>query len=426
MTNQITLSSSYSSTEKKNIGIFCLANGISLFGSSIYTFAIGLYVLEHTRSGLSYAITLFMNIVSTLLFTPLAGVIADRLPRKKLLILSDLVSGLFMLYLLWILKNASLPVGQIYLITFLLTGSITFYNIAAESAKPNLITPTHIMQINSIQKIVESASSMLGPALGGIAFAFLSIHTFVTINLFSFFISAFLQLFLSFSDTNKYKEKECESAPIEKRHLLDDLQEGVSYIKAHKELNRLIITLIILNFFLGFSTLVPLPYLLTQVLKVSSKTLGITQGAVPVGMILGALFIRYLSKKISNESILKSAVLLLALSMICAGLSVFLPATLHREWLLLCYFFLLMLLSGIALSLVDIPIFNTFALAVPNHIRGRVISLVICLVKVISPFSLLLSGLLLTRIPTFILPITGGISLSFLYLFLSKKATYND
>jgi len=75
-----------------NLLLFSLGKFVSIFGTSIYTFAIGLYVLKVTGSGLSFATTLFFGLVPIILFNSIAGVMADRFDKKKVVIFMDLLN----------------------------------------------------------------------------------------------------------------------------------------------------------------------------------------------------------------------------------------------------------------------------------------------------------------------------------------------
>ena len=69
--------------ESSNIALYTIGSLISHFGSAIYAFAIGLYVLKITGSSLSFATTLAFGVIPVILLSPFAGVIVDRFNRKK-------------------------------------------------------------------------------------------------------------------------------------------------------------------------------------------------------------------------------------------------------------------------------------------------------------------------------------------------------
>ena len=69
--------------ELRNICLYSIAKTVSLFGSSIYSFALGLYVLQITGSALNLAITLILGTIPMIVMNPFAGVIADKVDKRN-------------------------------------------------------------------------------------------------------------------------------------------------------------------------------------------------------------------------------------------------------------------------------------------------------------------------------------------------------
>lgn len=401
--------------ELSNAILFSIASCISLFGTSVYNFAIGLYVLKLTGSGLSFATTLVISTLSTVLVTPFAGVLADRLDKKLLAIITDMLNGLLLIGLYLLTMRYALNLSMIYVSTFLLNVFTTVYGISIEAAKPNLVSEKWLVSMNSINKVIESSSSILGPMVGGIVFAFLDIRFFIIINGFSFVISALLQLFMDFkfnySDDGKKKGKV---------NFFTDIIDGITYLKAKKNILNMFGVFIALNFFIGLSITVPMPYIINNVLKLSAKFFGIIEAAFPVGMILGALMIKRIMGKYSYQKIIKSTSILLSACMVAIGFSVILHYQVDNETIYLIYFILIMILSGIAISSIDIPVFYILQQTIPDDFRGRVLSIGISIAKIILPVALIIAGALINLIPTYILPIISGVGLCIFSMFYIK------
>lgn len=400
--------------EASNVILFLVASFISLFGTSVYNFAISLFVLNLTGSGLSFATTLIMGILSNVLVNPFAGVLADRLDKKLLAIITDILNGILLisLYLLTIRFTLSLP--MIYISTFILNVFSTIYGISIEAAMPNLVSEKKLISMNAITKVIESLSSILGPMIGGIVFALLDIRFFIIINGFSFAISALLHLFIDFKfnyrDDGKTKEK---------IRFFSDIIDGIAYMRDRKNILNIFGIFIILNFFIGLSINVPMPYIINNILKLNAKSFGIIEAALPVGMILGTLLIKRIMFKYSYPKIIKSASILLSACMAAIGFSVILNYKINNETVYLIYFVLIMILAGMAISSIDIPIFYILQQTIPDEFRGRVLSIGISIAKIILPVALIIAGALINLIPTYILPIIGGLGLcifSLLYI----------
>ena len=117
----------------------------------------------------------------------------------------------------------------------------------------------------------------------------------------------------------------------EKINFLHDIIDGIIYLRTRKNILNIFEVFIALNFFIGLSINVPMPYIINNVLKLNTKFFGIIQAAFPVGMILGALIIKRIMNKYSYEKIIKSTSILLSVCMIAIGFSVILHYKIYNE-----------------------------------------------------------------------------------------------
>lgn len=391
--------------ETSNLLLFSTGKLISIFGSSIYTFAIGLYVLKITGSGLSFAASMVFGLVPALILNPFAGVIADKFDKKTIVIAMDMANGIMLILLYIFTISHSLNIILIYISTFLLTVFTTFFGVGAEAAKPNLVSEKQLMNINTISKIIDSISSILGPMLGGIIFVIMDIRIFIIINGLSFIISAILEIFVDFNYNRQIQDNTEKRAKI---NFSRDIKEGIKYLFSHKELKSLFSMLIAVNFFLGFAVTVPLPFIINNVLKLSSRDFGIVEGAFPVGIILGALIVKKVCEKVEKEKLLYLVGYVLSTIMILLGLPLLISLKLNHIVYVL-YYGIIVVTFGIAISHIDIPISYMMQKHIPDEYRGRVISIAVTFAKTMLPAALVISGILLNNVPAFTMPITGGV-----------------
>ncbi len=151
------------------------------------------------------------------------------------------------------------------------------------------------MSINSISKIIDSVSLILGPMLGGIVFSIFNIKTFIIINGISFILSGIALLFIHFR-LFEYNINE-RNSKREVNFIKDIKKRGFSYLLEKESLKNTFHILISFNFFLGFAVTVPLPYIINTVLNLGSKQFGIIQGTFPVGMIIGAIVVKKITDR---------------------------------------------------------------------------------------------------------------------------------
>ncbi|MGF9990745.1 MFS transporter [Bacillus mycoides] len=399
--------------ELRNICLYSIAKTVSIFGSSIYSFALGLYVLQITGSALNFAITLILGTIPMIVMNPFAGVIADKVDKKKLVICMDLLSGCLLITVYILSSYYGLNLSIVYTTTFLMTVFTTFFGIGLEAAKPNIVSKERLMSINSISKIIDSVSLILGPMLGGIVFAVFDIKIFIIIHGISFILSGISIVFIHFKLFEFNINEEC---PKRRINFIKDIKEGFSCLIEKESLKNTFRILISLNFFLGFAVTVPLPYIINTVLNLSSKQFGIIQGTFPVGMIIGAILVKKITNRFSYSYLLKKLSSMLAVFMIISGIPVLFKSFEVNDFVYVITYCVVMFFLGLIIALIDIPLIYFMQKEIPDEYRGRVLSIGLSIGKMMQPIALALSGLVLNYIPAYTLPITGGI----VFLILNK------
>ena len=385
----------------KNLGLFIIGKLISVFGSAIYTFAIGLYVLKQTGSGFSFALTLFVGLIPTIIFSPVAGYMSDRFDKKKIVVSMDFANGMMFLILFVLTLKFELNQPMIYISTFMTTVFTTFFGIAFEAAKPNLVADEKLMSINSLSKVIDSTSLILAPVLGGLIFAFTDIKTFILINAVCFIFSAGIETMIDFNYNIKSTAEINDDGGF-----VEDIKDGLTYIRKSSEIVKMINVLVILNFFISFSVTVPLPYIINNLLNLSSNQYGIIQGAFPVGMILGAVVVGRIIEKIDYMKLLIFSSITLSVAIALLGLPLILADTTSLAYMI--YYISIMVIFGIAISFIDVPILWLMQKSIPDNLRGKVLSISMSIVKLIAPLGLVISGMIINSVPVYIMTFAGG------------------
>ena len=385
----------------KNLGLFIIGKLISVFGSAIYTFAIGLYVLKQTGSGFSFALTLFVGLIPTIIFSPVAGYMSDRFDKKKIVVSMDFANGMMFLILFVLTLKFELNQPMIYISTFMTTVFTTFFGIAFEAAKPNLVADEKLMSINSLSKVIDSTALILAPVLGGLIFAFTDIKTFILINAVCFIFSAGIETMIDFNYNIKSTAEINDDGGF-----VEDIKDGLTYIRKSSEIVKMINVLVILNFFISFSVTVPLPYIINNLLNLSSNQYGIIQGAFPVGMILGAVAVGKIIEKIDYMKLLIFSSITLSVAIALLGLPLILADASSLAYMI--YYISIMVIFGIAISFIDVPILWLMQKSIPDNLRGKVLSISMSIVKLIAPLGLVISGMIINSVPVYIMTFAGG------------------
>jgi hypothetical protein len=427
--------------ERRNVGLFLAGKAVSQSGSALYTFAAGWYVLAKTGSAATFGLTLALGILPMVLVMPLAGIMADRLNRKRMVVGMDALNGLWFLVMGLYAATYGLSLGAVYATAVVTTVLTTLFSVSLESSKMALVSESKLMSLSASSRVVESVVSVAGPVFGGLAYAWIGMEAFLWINGVSFLMSAVTESWMRYegagtgaeadlradsdSDSGSMFFPEASGFSMSLwRTMKRDFAEGLNLVWSDSGMRSLAWQLMAINFFIGFCVTVPLPYILHLALDGGEKVLGLVQGATPVGVILGALLISRLKWGV-DRAMKAAGVLLVASFILLGGLMVFMewqnailgvtaaPAaavTLARLMVPYAWMGLIpgMLMLGVGIAWIDLPLMYHFQLVVPEHMKGRVLSVVMSLAKLVLPVALLGAGVLVGHVPAGGLTLIGG------------------
>lgn len=386
----------------RNILLYVIGKFISLFGSSIYSFAIGLYILKITGSGTSFALALVFASVPRIIFGPIAGTLADRFNRKTIVIASEILSGLLMFFMLGYSHFFGLPLALLYSSEVLLAIFSTFFSVTASSTIPSMAGDHSIQKAGSLNQSASSLAGILGPIIAGILYGFMPIEGIILLNGITFTIAGVIELFIIF---NLYAEKTIEQ---EKQRFLKSMTEGFSYLKENVFLFSLLKVSLWINFFFAGIN-VAIPYILNTSLNFSSQSYGIAASMVSVGALITSLIISRRPEIKDKLKKIRLGLIGLALLVIMIGIPPMLE--INSEMANVSYYILVLGLIGSIIMVVNIPIQVLIQRTTPSHYLGRIFGLVETISSAISPLGMILFGILLDYIPSYFIPLITGFSL---------------
>lgn len=414
----------------KNIVLLSLGLLVSLFGASIFRFATSLYILSETGSGLSFSLTLVMGTLPGVLFGPISGVIADRVNRKYMVVIMDIISGLIVLGLLVLSIVDDLKLIYIYVTTFLLSTASVFFNTPMTASLPNMVDDENLTRVNSLTSMISSVASIAGPFLGGIIYAIIEFRVFLLITGVSFILSGVSEIFIDFELNNRYFKKDeeediQESVKVE-TNILGDIKEGLSYMVSQKWLMSIGVFVIFLNLFIMMGLYVPVPYIVREVWGFSAEQYGLLNTMFPVGMLLGSLILAILPQakkvyKILISSLFAYSVLIIVIGVITSEKLFILTNNQYLSILIVLY-----VLIAISAMFADIPFNVVMQKLIPDDKRGRITGTLRTLTLAFTPVGAIIGGILVDSISPWILPIACGLMMCVLLLTLIKSGSIKD
>ncbi len=207
-----------------------LAGVISQFGNWFNYIAIFVLLQELTGSGMAVSWFLIAKFIPTSVLGPVAGVIADRFPRKMIMLGCDLLRVGVVLSFLFI--HRAEHVWIVYTLALIQESLWTFADPARRASIPNLCRREELNLANALGGATWSVMLAFGAALGGFTTAYFGWQTAIVLDAATFLISALLINTIRIPPHRNLKK----SAPSLAGYLgLTDLKEGFHYVVRHKE-----------------------------------------------------------------------------------------------------------------------------------------------------------------------------------------------
>jgi MFS family permease len=167
-----------------------LAQLISELGDWFYSLAVYDLLLKQTHRSGAVGWAIIIQTLPWFFMTPLAGYIADRFPRRTLMILADIFQGFVVLGLL--IPSVASSVHMIYLLLGLEVVFASIFEPARSALLPNVVSEEEILPANALSSATWSFALTVGAALGGAVTALLGRDIAFAANSASFFVSAIL------------------------------------------------------------------------------------------------------------------------------------------------------------------------------------------------------------------------------------------
>jgi len=212
------------------------AQVVSELGDWFYTLAIYNLLLQFTGRASSVALALVLQVLPQTLIGPTAGVVNDRIRRKRVMIAADL--GRMLIVLCMLLVRSREMVWLVYPLLVAETILAAFFEPARSSIIPNIVGREDVVLANTLSSTTWSVNLMLGATVGGAVAALLGRDAVFAINALSFLVSAALIVGMRFA------EPHAEGAhPFHPRELVDfsPILAGIRYVRSQVRLRATIL-----------------------------------------------------------------------------------------------------------------------------------------------------------------------------------------
>jgi len=372
----------------RNFRLFFIGQGISIVGTWMQQVAMGWLVYRLTSSPLLLGVVAFASQIPMFALTPLAGVMSDRLDRRRMIIFTQILSMIQALLLAFLTLTGAIAVWHIIVLGIFL-GCINSFDIPSRQSfivemvekKENL---ANAIALNSL---MFNAARLVGPSIAGIIIGIAGEGVCFLLNGISF-IAAIWALYSMNIRPRKVHGQDS--------HILEGLKEGLRYAYASLPI-RFILTLLGVVSLMGMSYVVLMPVFAKDILKGGPSTFGLMMASAGVGALFATVYLA------PRKNILRIAGMIPVFSSIFAvGLIAF---SLSRAlWLSL----LLLAFTGFGIMAHMASSNIILQTIVDDDKRGRIMSLYAMAFIGVAPFGSLLTGGLASRIGATNTLIAGG------------------
>jgi len=389
----------FRSLRYRDFALFWTGNFLSNIGTWMQNLALGWQILVMTNSPFLLGLNGFLGTVPSLVFSLPGGAIADRLKRRKLMLVTQTSMALLALALGLLTSFHVIRIGEILAISFLTGLASALNNPAYQALVPDLVEREDLVNAVGLNSAQFNMSRAIGPTLAGLALGKVG-----TAGCFYLNSVSFLALIIALLVINVPVRRAREASTV-----WGAMLDGLRFVNQH----RLMIILLSIPSFLsllGLPFVVLMPVFARDLLKVGASGLGYLMAGAGLGAVLSALTLaaQRSAERKGGFIITSAAVFSLALILLAHA---------HSFW---WAFFLLMVLGATmvgALALIN----TTLQIISPPELRGRIMSFYTLTVMGLAPLGSLWVGSVAEINGTrFALTLGGAICLIYFVILLAS------
>ena len=336
--------------KQRDFGFFWLSLLFSAVGSQISTVAVAWQVYEITDSPFQLGLTGLLRALPVMILSLPGGVIADRMDRRNLLIITQSLAALLALALALLTSTGQIRVWHIYAVTFL-SGAVGIFDAPARTAMiPALVSAEQLASAYALNITWRQIATLAGPFIGGIIIGALGVGAAYYID-----AASFLAVIICLG----FMRRQVRPARDQKESPLQSVRVGFNFIRDNSVILALMSMDACVQFFGAYRSM--MPAFARDILGVGPAGLGALLGVPALGALAGSGLILGLGNPKRKGQLIIAVTLLYTIGLICFALS-------RSLALSLLIVFFLGLVDAVGETLRD----TLVQLTTPDSMRGRV------------------------------------------------------
>lgn len=346
----------------RDFRIFWMGQLISFSGTWMQSTAQGWLVYSLTLSSFYLGLVAAAASVPVLFFTLLGGVVADRLMKRRVLIVTQILSIIPAVSLALLVDFEVVTVWQIAVFATML-GTINAFDVPArQSFLVEMVQKGRLLNAIALNSAAFNGARILGPFFAGIAIASVGIAACFYVNALSFLAAIMALLLIRTGRDNAPGESQAGPQELRAGVVVEDLAEGLRFVLRDRYIFRIVSIIALFSLF-GIPYITLLPVFARDILDVGPKGLGILSGSSGAGAFVAALIIAFKGDVERRGRLLVAAGTVFSIALFFFSVS--------REYSLSA---LMLLFAGWGM-VSFLAVSNSFIqLTIPDALRGRVMS----------------------------------------------------
>ncbi|HZR39994.1 MAG TPA: MFS transporter [Ktedonobacteraceae bacterium] len=368
----------FSALRHRNFRLFWCGQLISLIGTWMQSIGQAWLVLQLTHSALLLGVVGALQFIPVMLFALFGGVLADRLPKRRVLMFTQSFAAL-QAAILWILVlTGTVQLWHVLVLALMLGFTNSLDMPTRQSFVVEMVGREDLPNAIALNSSLFNMARIVGPGIGGLIIGWFGEGPLFLANAISFIpvITG-----LAMIDLSKLHAPVRRQGEGNEKSALQSLREGLGYV-AHTPAVLLIIVVVGVVSLFGINFNVTLPLFANDVLKVGPQGFGFISSAFGIGSLLSALWLAWSNNKPTISHMLVSAILF--------GLFEGLFAVSH--WYLLS----LALIAAVGFTQIAFSATANTAIqtVTPHRLRGRIMSVYMAVFAGSTPIGNLFTGAL--------------------------------
>lgn len=265
----------------RTFGIVAGGQFVSILGSSLTAFALGIWVYQQTNSVTLLSLLILAASFPGVLISPLAGAVADRSDRRRVMLASDSAAGVTTMIVAAMIFSGHAQLWQFFLLATISSLANAFQEPAYTASIPLLVPKSHLGRASGFVQFSQGLARIITPLIAGAMIAGVGLGSVLLVDVTTFLVAVSTLALVRFP-----RPIETEAGSRGKGSLIREAAAGWRYLRERSGLMALLLLFAAVNFLVALVNVLYIPLVLSFA---SPTTLGAVLTIGGVGMLLGSV-----------------------------------------------------------------------------------------------------------------------------------------